>query len=133
MADLSQPLVSIIPAPDAHLPAEPSTMSHGDLLVRTSGNVTTLSSLDSPGIGGFGRAAQATWLLDQVLEKIQISDIDIKLDQLTTMDRSLQSFLAAVMQQHQERLGMYCGGIAISIRFVHFPCYGIIQCPINET
>ncbi|GAD93695.1 conserved hypothetical protein [Paecilomyces variotii No. 5] len=116
VADLGQPLLSILPARDAHLPAEPDTMNHGDILVSTSENVTTLSSLDSPGIGGFGRAAQATWLLDQVLEKIQISDIDVRLDQLTTMDRTLQSFLTAVMQQHQERLGMYCGGIAISIR-----------------
>lgn len=80
----------------------------------------TISSLDLPEIGGFGRLAQAAFLLDEVLKALQIEDIDSRLVNLDAIDAALQKYLAVVMRQCHEALGgFYCGAIALAIRSVH--------------
>ncbi|PYI35400.1 hypothetical protein BP00DRAFT_478989 [Aspergillus indologenus CBS 114.80] len=101
LAVLNQPLASVMPAGDVHLPRESHTLDQ-----------------DSPTvIGGFGRAAQAAWLLEDVLRGLCSADVDRQRARLVECDRTLQSFLATLMQQNGGgSWGEFCGAIALTIR-----------------
>lgn len=66
---------------------------------------------------GFARAGQAAWLLDQVLKTPPQSDLDQALSQMLDLGSEIQSFLAILMEQCHGTWGVYCGAIAISIRY----------------
>ena len=77
-----------------------------------------VSALNFGGIGSFGRQAQAAYLLDQLLTTTKIADIEVKQAELSRIDGDLQSFLSIVMDQCRGTWGLYCGSIAITIRYV---------------
>lgn len=118
IAVTEQPLVTIIPAGDAHLPVELSIMERSDFQGVESVPYVSVSYLSSVHVESFGRAAQAAWLLDQVIKAFDISIIDTRLFQLQGLDSSLQSFLAALMQQCNGGRKIFCEAIAITIRSV---------------
>ncbi|KAH7355887.1 hypothetical protein BKA66DRAFT_474397 [Pyrenochaeta sp. MPI-SDFR-AT-0127] len=111
-----QPLLASISSGDARLPLDPSLLERDDLLgVETSPHVP-VSYLTAVDVDGFGRAAQAAWLLDQVTKASDISNVNSQLFQLQGLDATLQSFLVALMQQCSAGQEKFCEAIAITIR-----------------
>lgn len=98
-----------MPAGDAQLPIEPTAMDQLPTAV-------PISSLTAPNASGFGRTAQAAWLLDQVLRELSSPDPDSMLIQLENLNSTLQFFLTVVMEQCQGNWGIYCAAIATAIR-----------------
>lgn len=116
LANLEQPLGSVI-ARDCCLPLEPTILdqkSPGAMLE----SAVAVHDLTSTLVGGFGRTAQAAWLLDGVLQGLSMVNTDQKLAHLIECDRLLQSFLAIMMQQHGGNFGAFCTPIALTIRYV---------------
>jgi hypothetical protein len=113
---LDQPLLTIFPGGDTRLPIEPEVLDHLDILNPESLPNVPVSCLASPKIGGFGRTAQATCLLDQVLRSFDAVDIDSRLLQLDGLDTSIQSFLSFVIPQCQAQSGTFCAAVHIAIR-----------------
>ncbi|KAL3479657.1 hypothetical protein BJX99DRAFT_66935 [Aspergillus californicus] len=115
LAVVDQPLGSVMPARDSQLPIEVSTLDQGNWTAPPSSSVT-IECLSYPTVGAFGRTAQAAWLLDGVLQGLSMRDPDRKRAHLHETDRTLQSFLAIMMQQCGGNPGVYCVAIALSIR-----------------
>ncbi|TRX91524.1 hypothetical protein FHL15_007529 [Xylaria flabelliformis] len=70
-----------------------------------TGALTDLSAID---VRGFSRAAQAAWLVDQVLTSYDIANFDARLSRLVALDESIQAFLSSSMQQCQGEGGVFC-------------------------
>ncbi|KAJ5925396.1 hypothetical protein N7454_008035 [Penicillium verhagenii] len=117
VAVVDQPLGSLISAENDRLPLHPSILDQpnpaAELVPRS-----TVGALDSSGVSGFGRSAQAAWLLDGVLQGLSMTDPDRKNAHLTECDQKLQSFLAVMMQENGGNYGELCTPIALTIRFV---------------
>ncbi|RFU31442.1 hypothetical protein B7463_g4874, partial [Scytalidium lignicola] len=111
-----QPLLTVIPCGDARLPTEPNILEQTNFLGPESLPYVPLSSLSSVDVGGFGRSAQAVWLLDQVLKGFEIPSLGSRLIQLRGLDSTLQAFLGVLMRQRNEKEGIFCEAIAITIR-----------------
>lgn len=111
-----QPLLTTFPAGDARLPTEPEVLDQLDILNLESLPNVPVCCLTSPKIGGFGRTAQATCLLDQVLRIFDTVDIDSRLLQLDGLDTSIQAFLSLVIPQCQAKCGTFCTAVNIAIR-----------------
>lgn len=115
MTVLDQPLLTVYPGADARLPIEPQILDQLDILDSDSLTNISLSNLTSPKVGGFGRKAQATCLLDQVFKSFDTPDIDSRLLQLDRLDTNIQAFLSLVMPQCQSSSGVFCAAINIAI------------------
>ncbi|KAI2622107.1 hypothetical protein GGS26DRAFT_247208 [Hypomontagnella submonticulosa] len=111
-----QPLVTVIPNGDSLLPTEPEILEQAEFRGPNIIPQVSVSSLSSVDIGGFGRAAQAAWLLDQVLNGFKIQSFDSKLSQLEALDSTFQTFLGVLMQQSGGKVGKFCEAVAITIR-----------------
>jgi hypothetical protein len=120
MRVFDQPLLTLFPAGDSQLPIEPQILDQLDILEPESLPKISVSCLTSPKIGGFGRTAQATSLLDQVLKGFDTLDIDSRLLQLDMLDTNIQAFLSLVMPQCQGQSGVFCTAINIAIRLVSY-------------
>lgn len=119
MAVPEQPLVTVIPNGDSLLPTEPEILEQAEFRGPNIIPQVSVSSLSSVDIGGFGRAAQAAWLLDQVLNGFKIQSFDSKLSQLEALDSTFQTFLGVLMQQSGGKVGKFCEAVAITIRLVY--------------
>ena len=119
MTDLDQPLITVFPGGDARLPIEPQVLNQLHIMDPDSLPNIPVSCLTSPKVGGFGRTAQATCLLDQVFKSFDIPDIDLRLLQLDRLDTNIQAFLSLVMPQCEGQPGIFCAGMHIAIRSVH--------------
>jgi len=111
-----QPLVTTSPLSDSRLPIECDVLDRADLLIADSMPNVLVSCQTSAKISGFGRAAQATCLLDQVIKGLSIPDVDSRLFLLQGLDEAIQTFLALVLPYCREETGVYCGAIAIAVR-----------------
>lgn len=79
------------------------------------------SDTSAMGLGTFAREAQATYLLDQVLQITKIKELSlIHFAELSRLDTELQQFLSIVMQQCGGVWGIYCGAICGAITWVLF-------------
>ncbi|KAL4788378.1 hypothetical protein BJX76DRAFT_344998 [Aspergillus varians] len=112
---VEQPLGSVMPARDDRLPFESNVLDQGNSAAALASSVA-INAFSAPQVGGFGRAAQAAWLLEGVLQGLSLTDPDQKHIRLTECDQTLQSFLATVMQQHGGNYGVFCVAIALTIR-----------------
>jgi hypothetical protein len=74
-----QPLLTTFPAGDARLPLELAVFDKLDLLDSYSIPNIPISCLTAPKIGGFGRMAQATSLLDRVRKGLAVPNVDSRL------------------------------------------------------
>ena len=115
-----QPLITIFPGADAQLPTEPEVLEHSDPSSIDSVPYVPVHSMDSLHVKRFGRAAQATWYLEQILESFKVAAIDIRLDQLKSVDVALQKFLGILMLQCHSGTQVSCEALTIAIRCV-FP------------
>lgn len=108
-----QPLITLFPDYELQAPTEPDVLEKGESLPQVP--VCCLTAVD---IGGFGRSAQAAWLLDQVLGSFKVANWDARVRQLDALDRDLQAFLAMLIQPGCVGKGAVCETIAIGIRSV---------------
>ncbi|KAF2115918.1 hypothetical protein BDV96DRAFT_574825 [Lophiotrema nucula] len=113
---LDQPLVTTFPGADARLPAEPEMLEHNGPSTIDRIPYVPVHSMESAYIKEFGRAAQATWYLEQILKSFGVPGLDTRLDQLTSVDIALQRFLGMLMLQCHSRTQMSCEAMTIAIR-----------------
>ncbi|CAM1505815.1 Fc.00g114520.m01.CDS01 [Cosmosporella sp. VM-42] len=124
-----QPLISAFPTKDSRLPTESKVLEQSNFQGLESVPYVSVSNLSSANVGSFGRAAQASWILDQVLQGIEIPGLGAKLTLLRGLDTDLHIFLGAVMQ-HGNR-GAFCEAIAIAIRAL-FALHGHILAQFSQ-
>ncbi|KAF4930627.1 hypothetical protein CGCVW01_v000803 [Colletotrichum viniferum] len=108
-----QPLVTLMPKDDSNLPVEIRCGNWSDVKSQCS-----VSSLSVNSIKGFGRVAQATWLVNRVLMAFKVSNTTSRLTQLRTLDATSQGFLAQLLQQHPGSGGIMCEAISITLRML---------------
>lgn len=77
---------------------------------------TSKSETDDINAGGFACVMQATYLLDQVVKALDMTDFESRYNQLHGLDHALQTVLAVIMDQSQGRGGIYCTAIIILLR-----------------
>ncbi|KAH8883452.1 hypothetical protein GQ53DRAFT_699301 [Thozetella sp. PMI_491] len=109
-----QPLMTTSPSADARLPVERDILDRADILGPESIPSIPVSSLTSM-LGGFGRVAQASCLVDQVIRGRNIVDLDSRLLALQGLDSAIQEFLALVLSHPRGKAGDYCGAIAVAV------------------
>ncbi|KAL3482036.1 hypothetical protein BJX99DRAFT_253158 [Aspergillus californicus] len=119
--DLDQPMSTTFPPGDARLPIDRDILDRGHLVSPDSIPSIPLSSMTLTtttvtAIGGFARAAQASCLLDQVQQGMAIPDLNTKLLLLESLDRTIQSFLAGVLNHNPQASSPYCTALAITVR-----------------
>ncbi|KAH9215266.1 hypothetical protein DL95DRAFT_446019 [Leptodontidium sp. 2 PMI_412] len=114
-----------------YLPLEPEEMDRGGSFSQPTFRYF-VSATSLPGVGSFGREAQATYLYDRVRYSIETGEsVVCKLYQL---GRDLQGLLAAVMEQLDGRWGIYCGATQMLITglyMLHQSAHG--QMPDSDT
>ncbi|KAF0327759.1 transcription factor gsfR2 [Colletotrichum asianum] len=108
-----QPLVTLMPKDDSDLPVEIRCGNWSDVKTQCS-----VSSLSVNNIEGFGRVAQATWLVNKVLMAFKVSNTTSRLTQLRDLDATSQGFLAQLLQQHPGSGGIMCEAISITLRML---------------
>ncbi|KAF5523407.1 hypothetical protein CGCA056_v005771 [Colletotrichum aenigma] len=108
-----QPLVTLMPKDDSNLPVEIRHGSWTDVKTQCS-----VSSLSMNSIEGFGRVAQATWLVNKVLMAFKVSNTASHLSQLRDLDAISQEFLAQLLQQHPGSGGIMCEAVSIILRML---------------
>lgn len=118
MAASNQPLVTAFPSGDARLPIEPQVFANIDVTEPKFLPNVAVSCLTSADIGGFGRTAQATCLLEQVLRAFDSADINSKLLQLDRINTMTREFLALVMLQCSNTAGIFCSAVNVAMRSV---------------
>ncbi|PYH42141.1 uncharacterized protein BP01DRAFT_142088 [Aspergillus saccharolyticus JOP 1030-1] len=111
---MDQPLGSVMPSGGSRLPLEYQDFRALAWMGSIAG--VAVEDLDSPKVGSFGRASQAAWLLDDVLQGMSMKDPDRKQAHLIECDRRLQEFLATLMQQSGGDSRMFCVSIALTFR-----------------
>lgn len=75
-----------------------------------------ISATSLPGVGIFGREAQATYLFDRA--RLALEHGEAIANNLYHTGRDLQNLLAVVMEQAGGRGGIYCGSVQLLITFV---------------
>lgn len=127
-----QPLITVMPDPDAILPTEAAILDLIDVDLSSSFPTSEgegcppsiqLSALRTAGIGVFGRIAQAAWLLDQVLRGFEIPNPDTRLACLRRLDGELRMFLSDLVQQTSGKRGPSCQAVSLTIRYVTPPFF----------
>ncbi|KPM44063.1 hypothetical protein AK830_g2441 [Neonectria ditissima] len=113
-----QPLITTIAGGDSRLPTEPAILDQSNILGFSKISHVPVSSLSSLTVGSFGRAAQAAWLLDQVIKAFQDKSFESRLIQLQALDGAIQELLGALMQQSDGKIGALCEAIAILVRAI---------------
>lgn len=122
-----QPLITSMLDPDGPLPSESPVLDLSDAEPYLSFPIpegeeyplcSRLSALKEADTGAFGRVAQSSWLLGQVLSALHIPDLETRLACLRRLDGELQMFLSDLVQQTSGKRGPFCGSVSLSIRFV---------------
>jgi len=113
-----QALITTFPKYDVRLPTEPYLLEQNSHPSQKSIPAVSLSSLLAEDIGGFGRSAQASWLVDRVFRSFGVPDWEVRLSQLHGLDREIQAFLAMLMHPDYSGRGPACTTIAMAIRLV---------------
>ncbi|MBE7181691.1 MAG: hypothetical protein INR71_10880 [Terriglobus roseus] len=82
----------------------------------------TLKSVHIKNIGNFGRLAQATYLLDHVLQLVALSPCNPqKLAGLVEADQSIRTYLSHVFDEGGWVRGFLCASISTAVRCVKRP------------
>ncbi|GAM41448.1 hypothetical protein TCE0_042r14577 [Talaromyces pinophilus] len=106
--DLKHPLSTKLPR---------NTTSHrDDETSKERVSSTPKSETENIDAGGFACVMQATYLLDQVIKALDMTDFESRYNQLHGLDHTLQTVLAVIMDQSQGRGGIYCTAIIILLR-----------------
>ena len=111
-----RPLTTRYTRDDDYLPLESNDLDEttADILEPTFRYFISATSL--PGVGTFGREAQAAYLLDKVLQRVEVEVLDeTTWWELYHLDRELQALLSTIMEQVSGRWGIYCGATSMTI------------------
>ncbi|KAL4866780.1 hypothetical protein BDV12DRAFT_172446 [Aspergillus spectabilis] len=115
--DLEQPMATILPSGDTRLPLDRDILDRSDLDSPESIPNIPVACWTTTAVGGFGRAAQASCLLDQVLKGLVMPDLNTRLPLLESLDRTLQSFLALIFSHSSPgKMWPCCTALAITVR-----------------
>ena len=98
-----------------YLPLEPEQMDRGGKDSHPTFRYF-VSATSLPGVGSFGREAQAIYLFDRVRFSIETGESVVA--KLYHLGRDLQGLLAVVMEQLDGGWGQYCGAIQMLITYV---------------
>ncbi|PLB49696.1 hypothetical protein P170DRAFT_409275 [Aspergillus steynii IBT 23096] len=123
---IEQPMATVLPPGDTRLPIDRDMLDRGDF--QSPGSIPNIpvSCLTTPDVGGFGRAAQASCLLDQVLKGLVAPDLNTRLPLLESLDRSIQSLLAFVLNHRPERDSPYCTALSVTLSRLLFKLHSHI-------
>ncbi len=69
------------------------------------------------GVGCLGRAAQAAYLLDRVIQTVKPIPATNQISHLIVLDSEIQGLLFATMNKCHGKRGGHCGAVGISLRF----------------
>lgn len=108
-----RPLATRLTRDDDYLPMETSDL---ELSAVNPSNLSLryfVSATSIPGVGSYGREAQAYYLLDKVRTAIEQGRTDPYT--LYPLGLELQSLLSTVMEQIAGRWGIFCGANSIII------------------
>ncbi|KAL2862495.1 fungal specific transcription factor domain-containing protein [Aspergillus lucknowensis] len=131
--DLEQPMATTLPPGDSQLPVGREVLDRGEIINSGSIPNNPVSCVATAGIGGFGRAAQACCLLDQVLRGLVISDVNTKLPLLESLDRTIQSFLSLLLTRTEHKVLPYCTALAVTVRMLFTLHTHILNIPHQVT
>lgn len=116
VADFEQPMATALPPGDTRLPIDRDILDRGDVLSPDSIPNIPVSCFTTTNVGGFGRAAQASCLLDQVLSGLIIPDLNTRLPLLESVDRTIQSMLALLLTYGLNETWPCCTALAVTVR-----------------
>ncbi|KAF2709138.1 hypothetical protein K504DRAFT_503138 [Pleomassaria siparia CBS 279.74] len=110
------PLITSTPNEGDPLPHEVDDV---DCEERSRSSVSgQVAPVNRVGVGCLGRAAQATYLLDRVIQMVKdkaISATD-QISSLCAMDNEMRELVSLTMNVGHGKYGSYCGAVGISIR-----------------
>ena len=109
---------TIVPPGDARLPIDSDLLDRVDFLGASSIPDIPVSCAMAPSIGGFGCAAQASCLLDQVFKGLIIEDLNIRLPVLESLDKTIQSLLGLAFTHSPDRDSPYCTALSLTLRYL---------------
>lgn len=107
-----RPLATRTIRDDDYLPLEPEQLDGNDDFMEPTFRYF-VSAISLPGVGSFGREAQATYLFDRVRMAIETGQTTEHT--LYPLGCELQSLLGNVMEQVAGRWGVYCGATKMLI------------------
>ncbi|KAL5333323.1 hypothetical protein BJX70DRAFT_69381 [Aspergillus crustosus] len=114
-----QPMATIVPSGDTQLPLDREILDRRELSLEAVPNIP-VASWTATNICGFGRAAQATCLLDQVIRGLLVPDLNSRLPLLESLDRAIQSLLTLILPQSNPRCPWpYCTSLAIAVKALY--------------
>ena len=77
----------------------------------------SLADWSNKTVGGFGRSAQATFLLSRTIVSMKIDDLKARHSVLSDIDAQLKQLLSIVLKQGGGICGPYCGAVAITLKY----------------
>jgi hypothetical protein len=111
-----RPLATRYIRDDDYMPVELEDLDDGFGDITESVPRYFVSATALPGVGTFGRHAQAAYLLDRVLLAVDVDELDdTRWSELCILDHTLQPLLSTIMEQVGGRWGVYCGATAMVI------------------
>ncbi|KAL2839260.1 hypothetical protein BJY01DRAFT_28697 [Aspergillus pseudoustus] len=117
---LDQPLTTAFPPGEARLPVDRDILDRGDLIdPDTIPDISLSSYLTARNIGGFGRAARASCLLNQIFRAMALLEITSVLSLLESLDVSLRSSLGLILNQGVDRSWHHCTALAVTLRSLY--------------
>jgi hypothetical protein len=108
-----RPLATRIIREDDYMPLESDDLDEGGADPMQPNLRYFVSALALPGVGPFGREAQATYLFDQV--RLAVEQNALVGDVMRPLGLDLQRLLSIVMEQIAGRWGVYCGATQMLI------------------
>ena len=114
-----------------HIPLITTAPEETDILPHEVGNCDPVAELNPgfrvtpisrAGVGCLGRAAQAVYLLDRVIQTIKAKNLSTsdQIANLIYLDGELQRLLTVTMNKCHSERGGQCGAVGASIRFDYF-------------
>ena len=111
----SQPFSTEFPNMKDDLPSE------YEFLDRTPDTIhseyKTLADWSNKTVGGFGRSAQAAFLLSRTIESMKIGGLKARHSVLSDIDAQLQQLLSILLKQGGGICGPFCGAVAITLKY----------------
>ena len=96
-------------------PGQQSQPPHSDC------NAPVLSAIRASNVSGFGRHAQAVYLLDQILHVLSFpAEVETMHLELERLDGEIQAFLMLLLDESSQMRLHHCGAIASTIRYDSF-------------
>ena len=110
----SQPISTEFPSMEDDLPSEYEVLDQTPDTIHS--DYKSLANWNNKTIGGFGRSAQATFLLSRTIVSMKIDDLKARLAVSSDIDDQLRQLLSILLKQGGGICGPYCAAIAITLK-----------------